>query len=76
VDDYLKVPLDSVGLQGKSRIAMLVAQGDIVRGNTGDNGADESSLTSNGFDKLVRKVRDDSSIKGVVCASIRRAAKL
>jgi len=66
VDDYLKVPLDSVGLQGKNRIAMLVAQGDIVRGSAGDNGADESSLTSNGFDKLVRKVRDDSSIKGVV----------
>jgi protease-4 len=66
VEEYLKVPLDAVGLQGKSRIAMLVAQGDIVRGNAGDNGADESSLTSNGFDKLVRKVRDDSSIKGVV----------
>jgi protease-4 len=66
LDDYLKVPLESVGLQGKSRIAMLVAQGDIVRGSAGDNGADESSLTSNGFDKLVRKVRDDSSIKGVV----------
>jgi protease IV len=27
---------------GKSRIAMLVAQGDIVRGGAGDNGADES----------------------------------
>jgi protease-4 len=65
-DDYLKVPLDSVGLQGKSRIAMLVAQGDIVRGNPSDNGSDEAELTSFGFDKLVRKVRDDSSIKGVV----------
>jgi protease-4 len=66
LDDYLKVPLESVGLQGKSRIAMLVAQGDIVSGSAGDNGADESDLTSYGFDKLVRKVRDDSSIKGVV----------
>ena len=66
VDDYLKVPLESVGLQGRSKIAMLVAQGDIVRGNAGDNGADESDLTSYGFDKLVRRVRDDSSIKGVV----------
>jgi protease IV len=66
MDDYLKVPLDAVGLQGKSRIAMLVAQGDIVRGNPSDNGADESDLTSYGFDKLVRKVRDDSSIKGVI----------
>jgi protease-4 len=66
LDDYLRVPLDSVGLQGRSRIAMLVAQGDIVRGGPSDNGADESDLTSYGFDKLVRKVRDDSSIKGVV----------
>jgi len=66
VDDYLKVPMSSVGLQGKSKIAMLVAQGDIVRGSANDNGADESDLTSSGFDKLVAKVRDDSSIKGVV----------
>jgi protease-4 len=66
LDDYLKVTPESVGLQGKSKIAMLVAQGDIVRGGPGDNGADESDLTSNGFDKLVRSVRNDSSIKGVV----------
>ena len=66
LDDYLKVTPESVGLQGKSKIAMLVAQGDIVRGGPGDNGADESDLTSYGFDKLVRSVRNDSSIKGVV----------
>jgi protease-4 len=66
VDDYLKVPLDAVGLEGKSRIALLVAAGDIVRGNSGDNGADESDLTSYGFNKLVRSIRNDSSIKGVV----------
>ena len=66
LDDYLKVPLDAVGLEGKSRIALLVAEGDIVRGSPNDNGADESSLTSYGFDKLVRAVRNDSSIRGVV----------
>jgi protease IV len=66
VDDYQKVPLDAVGLQGKSRIALLVAQGDIVRGSASDNGADESGLTSYGFDKLVRAIRNDSGIKGVV----------
>ena len=60
------MPLESVGLGGKSRIALLVAQGDIVRGSPNDNGADESDLTSYGFDKLVRSVRNDSSIKGVV----------
>jgi protease-4 len=66
VDDYLKVPPEAVGLGGRSRIALLVAQGDIVRGNPGDNGADESELTSYGFDRLVRGIRNDSSIKGVV----------
>ena len=64
LDDYLKTPLDSVGLRGKSSIAMLVAQGDIVRGGPSDNGADESDLTSYGFDKLVRKVRDDDFHQG------------
>ena len=66
VDDYLKVPLDQLGLAGKSRVALVVAEGDIVRGSAGDNGSDESDLTSYGFNKLLRKVRDDSSIKGVV----------
>jgi protease-4 len=66
VEDYLKVPLDTVGLEGKSRIALLVAAGEIVRGNPGDNGADESDLTSYGFNKLVRSIRNDSAIKGVV----------
>jgi protease-4 len=63
LDDYLKVPAASAG---KNKVALLVAQGDIVRGSPNDNGADESDLTSSGFDKLVRKVRDDSTIKGVV----------
>jgi protease-4 len=66
LDDYLKVPLDAVGLEGKSKIALLVAAGDIVRGNPGDNGADENDLTSYGFNKLVRGIRNDASIKGVV----------
>ena len=64
--DYLKVPPAAVGLEGKSRIALLVAAGDIVEGSSGDNGADESDLTSYGFNKLVRTVRNDSAIKGVV----------
>jgi len=66
VDEYLKVPLETVGLGGKSKIAMLIASGDIVRGKPGDNGADESDLTSYGFNKLVRTIRNDASIKGVV----------
>ncbi len=66
LDDYLKVPAEAVGLSGKSRIALVVAEGDIVRGNAGDNGADESNLTSYGFNKLLRKVRNDATIQGVI----------
>jgi protease-4 len=66
LDDYLKVPPEAVGLGGKSRIALVVAEGDIVRGNAGDNGADENDLTSYGFNKLLRKVRNDATIQGVI----------
>jgi protease-4 len=65
-DRYVKVSPDTVGLQGKSRIALVIGEGDIVRGASDDNGADESSLTSNGFDKLLVQVAGDSTIKGVV----------
>jgi len=63
---YAKVTAESVGLEGKSRVALVIGEGDIVRGASGDNGADESSLTSSGFDKLLQQVANDSAIKGVV----------
>ena len=56
-----------MGLQGKSRIAVIVGEGDIVRGSPGDDGsAGETSLTSYGFNKLLRRVENDSQVKGVV----------
>ena len=63
---YLRVPSAAAGIQGKSRVAMIVGEGDIIRGSPDDNGADESSLTSYGFNKLLKEVEGDSSIKGVV----------
>jgi protease IV len=63
---YMKVPLDTVGLQGKSKIAFVVGEGDIVRGDPENNGADETSLTSYGFNKLLNQVANDSTIKGVI----------
>jgi protease-4 len=65
-DKYVKVPPADAGLPGKSRIALVIGEGDIVRGSSDDNGADESTLTSNGFDKLLIQVAGDSSIKGVI----------
>ena len=66
LDKYRKVTPESIGQQGKSRIALVVAEGDIVRGNSTDDGSGESALTSYGFTKMLRQVRNDSLIKGVI----------
>ncbi len=66
MDKYSRITAESLGLEGKSRIAVIVGEGDIVRGNPGDDGAGENSLTSYGFNKLLRRVENDSSVKGVV----------
>src|SRR5262249_802964 len=63
---YMKVPPDNVGLGGKSRIALVVGSGDIVRGDPNDDGSSETSLTSYGFDKMLNRVANDSNIKAVV----------
>ena len=66
IADYVKVPPEAAGLPGKRKIAMVVAEGDIVRGSPGDDGSGEAALTSYGFDKVLRDVGGDSQIKGVV----------
>jgi protease-4 len=63
---YVKVPPDAAGIGGRSRIALVVAEGDIVRGGVDDDGAGETNVTSYGFNKLLRQVAADSSIKGVI----------
>jgi protease-4 len=66
MDQYSKVTPESVGLQGKSHIALVIGEGDIVRGAPGDDGAGENTLTSYGFSKLLRSVERDPLVKGVV----------
>jgi protease-4 len=66
LDKYRKVTPESIGLGGKSRIALVVGEGDIVRGSPSDDGAGEETLTSYGFTKILRQVRNDSGIKGVI----------
>jgi protease-4 len=66
IDKYMKVPAENVGIKGKTRIALVVGDGEIVRGSPSDNGADETSLTSYGFNKLLRRVENDSTIKAAV----------
>jgi protease-4 len=48
------------------RIAVLVGEGDIVRGDPQEGFGNASMISSGGFARVVRQVRNDSSIKGVI----------
>lgn len=63
---YLKVPAGSLGLEGSNRIALVIGEGEIVRGDPEDDGAEEEGLRAEGFNKILRRVANDSGIKGVV----------
>lgn len=65
-EKYMRVPASSVGLEGKSRIALLVAQGAITLGSPDDTGMGEEGITAEGFNKLLRRVGSDGKIRGVV----------
>ena len=62
--DYARLPAPA-GVDGDTRIALLVAQGDIARGATSD-GPSADMITTAGMTKLIRRVRDDDSIKAVI----------
>jgi protease-4 len=48
------------------RIAVLVGEGEIVRGDPQEGFGDTTEISSGGFARVVRQVRNDSSIKGVI----------
>lgn len=48
------------------RIAVLVGEGDIVRGDPNDSYSNQDVISSAVFSKLVDRVRNDSSVKGVI----------
>jgi len=62
---YVKAA-DPAGLQGRSKIALVVGEGDIVRGDPTDGTSDETNLASYPFDRLLDQVGKDSSIRGVI----------
>ncbi len=61
--DYAKVPADSLGLEGRHRIALIAAQGEILQASSGPF---DDAITPAGMQKLLRQVAEDSSIKGVI----------
>lgn len=63
VKDYAKVATPS-SIAGKQRIALVVGEGDITRGNPDSNS--DGGIEAAGFNKMLRQVQDDSSIKGVI----------
>lgn len=64
---YARVPLSAVGLEGRQRIAFVTAEGGITRGDSdGDGFGPEGEIQSESFDRLLRRVASDASIRGVV----------
>jgi protease-4 len=62
IEKYAKVEESA----GRTKIALVVGEGDIVRGDSSDTGAGEPALTSYGFNKLLKSVENDGTIKGVI----------
>lgn len=62
---YLKAGAPA-GLRGGRRVALVVGEGDIIRGDPDNPATDENSLSSSSFDKLLEQVGNDSSIQGVI----------
>ncbi|MEQ1946553.1 MAG: signal peptide peptidase SppA [Bryobacteraceae bacterium] len=62
--EYARVPAPD-GVEGPTRIALLVGQGDITRGAT-NGGPSNDGITASGMIKLIRQVRDDASVKAVI----------
>jgi len=63
---YQKVTPDSLGLEGRHRIAMLVGDGTITRGSADDDGVSDEGIQAAGFNKLLGRIAGDSTVDGVV----------
>jgi protease-4 len=61
---YVHAPAINLGLDGPTKIALVVGQGEISRGATNDSG--NNGITTAGMIRRLRQVRDDASIKGVI----------
>src|SRR5262249_38129600 len=61
--EYAKVPLS--GFEGRNRIAVVTGDGEITRGATNEQTSD-TGITASGMVRTLRRVENDSSIKGVI----------
>jgi protease-4 len=63
VGTYARAPIEQ---SGRNRIAIVVGEGDIIRGSADNIALEEGSLTSIGFDRLLEQVGNDSSLRAVI----------
>jgi protease-4 len=66
VGDYLHISPQSLGIQNGRRIALVAAEGDIIRGEGESPLGGEGFITSGGMTRLLRQVRNDDGIKGAL----------
>ncbi|MEX2260663.1 MAG: signal peptide peptidase SppA [Bryobacteraceae bacterium] len=65
--EYARITPASLGLEGGPRIAYVVGEGGITRGDSGDNGiSGPDGIGSEGFSRLLRRVKEDDKIRGVI----------
>ncbi len=63
---YLNVSAASVGVSGGKRIALIVGEGEIVRGTGNSAFGEQEGIVSGAFIKLLKDAGNDSSIKGAI----------
>ncbi len=64
---YRKVPMDSLGLSGKNKVAIVYAVGAIMQGDSdSDPVFGDDVLGSDSFNKTLEQVREDDDIKAVI----------
>ncbi|MDP9054494.1 MAG: signal peptide peptidase SppA [Acidobacteriota bacterium] len=65
--EYASVPDSAVpGTGGSDRIAFVVAEGTITRGDPEGSGSGSTGLESEAFDKMLTGVANDKNVKGVI----------
>jgi protease-4 len=62
---FARIPASEFGLEGKHRVALVVAEGSITRGDASSDYSDQG-IESEAFTRMLRRVSEDSRIRGVI----------
>lgn len=66
IKSYARVPASETGAVGRARIAFIVGEGEITRGEDSDSLGGAAIIRSGSLAKLLHDVQNDSSIKGAI----------